>query len=70
MNECTKRHILSTAARIYDPTGFITPVVLLAKHFLQTLWALKSAWDEPPPTAICEKWEKFTERESSKMCDN
>ena len=34
----TKRQVLSTVARTFDPNGWISPVVFLAKCFLQKLW--------------------------------
>ncbi|GFW43054.1 integrase catalytic domain-containing protein [Trichonephila clavipes] len=37
----TKRDVLSTIARIYDPLGLLGPVVAKAKIFLQKLWMLK-----------------------------
>ncbi|GBN67319.1 hypothetical protein AVEN_205701-1 [Araneus ventricosus] len=41
MASCTKRDVLSVIARLYDPLGFIGPVITKAKMFLQKLWQLK-----------------------------
>ena len=43
---CTRRGILSTISSIYDPLGFIAPVVLVGKKVLQDIWQSNS-WDEP-----------------------
>ncbi|XP_026467830.1 uncharacterized protein LOC113371416 [Ctenocephalides felis] len=42
----TKRHILSTIARIWDPLGFITPVTIKFKMIMKELWLLKLDWDD------------------------
>jgi len=34
----TKRGVLSVIARIFDPLGFLSPVVLFAKHLMQSVW--------------------------------
>ena len=36
----TKRGILSAVNSLYDPMGFVCPVVLEAKKILQRLWKL------------------------------
>ncbi|KAJ8942426.1 hypothetical protein NQ318_007100 [Aromia moschata] len=56
---CSKRHILSTVARCYDPLGFLAPVTLLAKLLIKQLWILKLDWDEVPPPDIIRKWDQF-----------
>ncbi|GFQ71249.1 uncharacterized protein TNCT_434151 [Trichonephila clavata] len=38
----TKRDVLS--ARIYDPFGFLGPVISKTKIFIQQLWLLKLDW--------------------------
>ena len=43
---CTRRGILSTISPIYDPLGFIAPVVLVGKKILQDICHSK-CWDEP-----------------------
>lgn len=45
----TKRSILSTSAKIFDPLGWATPVVIMAKMFLQKLWQIKLDWGETIP---------------------
>jgi len=35
----TKRAVLSTIATVFDPIGWLTPVIITAKIFLQKLWA-------------------------------
>lgn len=55
----TKRNILSAIAQIFDPCGFLAPVIFWAKALLQLLWTLGLQWDELVPGDITEKWEKF-----------
>lgn len=38
--KCTKRNILSEIARIFDPLGFLMPLIIYAKQIMQNLWAL------------------------------
>ncbi|XP_044585979.1 uncharacterized protein LOC123266017 [Cotesia glomerata] len=42
----TKRKILSAIAQIFDPLGFLTPVVIMTKVFIQELWTVKLGWDD------------------------
>lgn len=56
---CTKRNILSELARIFDPAGYLTPVVLSNKLILQHLWSLGLKWDDTPPEDVVVKWKQF-----------
>ncbi|GFU31974.1 integrase catalytic domain-containing protein [Trichonephila clavipes] len=40
----TKKSVISTIARIFDPLGLIGPVITMAKILLQSLWQLKLDW--------------------------
>ncbi|XP_075150824.1 uncharacterized protein LOC142224932 [Haematobia irritans] len=42
----TKRTVTSDLARIFDPLGLLSPVVVRAKIFVQELWNLNLSWDE------------------------
>lgn len=55
----TKRVITSEAARVYDPQGYLTPVTIRAKLFIQELWRAKSDWDTPLAEEMQEKWRNF-----------
>ena len=55
---CTRRGILSTISSIYDPLGFIAPVVLVGKKILQDICHTNS-WDEPVDDATKSRWEKW-----------
>ena len=37
----TKRSVLSRIARIFDPMGWLAPVVVTAKIIMQSLWIFK-----------------------------
>lgn len=43
----TKRGILSMAASIYDPIGWLLPVIMMLRIMIQRLWQQKLNWDEP-----------------------
>lgn len=43
----TKRSILSDTAKLFDPIGYICPVIVKAKIFMQRLWIGKLDWDQP-----------------------
>ncbi|XP_041451687.1 uncharacterized protein LOC121405147 [Drosophila obscura] len=52
----SKRSVLSTIARFYDPLGLINPVIVRCKIFLQQLWREHLDWDESLPTALHSTW--------------
>ncbi|XP_074106315.1 uncharacterized protein LOC141532055 [Cotesia typhae] len=58
-NACTKRSILSEIAQIFDPLGFLSPLIIQAKMFMQELWLVKLSWDTPLPDNLCNKWRAF-----------
>ncbi|XP_026827648.1 uncharacterized protein LOC105278596 [Ooceraea biroi] len=58
----TKRAILSSIAKLYDPLGWVTPVVISAKIFMQRLWRHNLGWDETLPDALLHHWTTFYDR--------
>lgn len=52
----TKRGILSVVNSIFDPLGFLAPVVLEGRLILRELMSTQIGWDEPVPPKIGEKW--------------
>ncbi|XP_066602498.1 uncharacterized protein [Prorops nasuta] len=57
--ESTKRGILSSLARLFDPLGLLAPVVVRAKILLQDLWILRLDWDASLPDDILKKWHDY-----------
>jgi hypothetical protein len=55
----TKRSILSEIAKLFDPIGWVAPVIVNAKVFMQSLWKLKQGWDEILPDSIQQQWISF-----------
>lgn len=55
----TKRAVLSVIARIFDPLGFLAPVIFLAKHHMQQIWKANLTWDEPLPKELNNCWQAF-----------
>ena len=56
---CTRRGILSTVSSIFDPLGFVAPLLLDRKSILQELCRHEVGWDDPIPDDIQVKWEKW-----------
>ncbi|KAL0839095.1 hypothetical protein ABMA28_017074 [Loxostege sticticalis] len=57
--EITKRTVLCDIAKIYDPAGWLAPVVILAKGMLQKLWIHKIEWDDYLPDVLLQEWLTF-----------
>ncbi|XP_063994400.1 uncharacterized protein LOC135171756 [Diachasmimorpha longicaudata] len=57
----TKRVLLSEIAQIFDPLGFIAPVIVRGKILIQELWLLKLAWDDQLPLGYVRRWKEFRE---------
>ena len=55
----TRRGVLSTVSSIYDPMGFVAPLLLKGKRILQELCREGVDWDDPVPENIRARWEKW-----------
>lgn len=55
----TKTTVLSEIASIYDPLGWIGPVVLAGKLIMKEVWLHKIDWKEELPDDIKERWIAF-----------
>ena len=42
----TKHKVLSLVSSIYDPLGWVSPLTVCGKMFMQTLWKEKMGWDQ------------------------
>ncbi|XP_071652615.1 uncharacterized protein [Temnothorax longispinosus] len=58
----SKRSILSAIAKLYDPLGWVTPVTITAKIFMQHLWRARIAWDDAIPETLLPKWRELYSR--------
>ncbi|XP_071581338.1 uncharacterized protein [Temnothorax nylanderi] len=52
----TKRSVLSFIAKLYDPLGWASPIVIAAKMLMQELWLRKIDWDAPIPDDLLHQW--------------
>ncbi|XP_058445759.1 uncharacterized protein LOC131426960 [Malaya genurostris] len=58
-NQNTKRKLLSDSARLFDPLGWISPVIVRIKILFQSLWLTDLSWDDPLPVAIDDEWNRI-----------
>ncbi|GFT90024.1 integrase catalytic domain-containing protein [Nephila pilipes] len=56
----TKRFILQTAGKMYDPLGLITPFTVRLKFLLQKLWLMKLQWDAELPSDLNDEWSQWS----------
>ncbi|GFX86597.1 integrase catalytic domain-containing protein [Trichonephila clavipes] len=64
----TKRMVLSTIARIFDPLGLLGPIITWAKIFMQRLWLLELGWSDELPFKEQKEWRRFID--SLKVVNN
>ena len=55
----TRRGILSVVSSMYDPLGFVAPIILPAKSQLQSLCKQKYGWDEEISDADSIVWQDW-----------
>ncbi|XP_076659884.1 uncharacterized protein LOC143363167 [Halictus rubicundus] len=52
----TKRMVLSDAAKLFDPVGWLAPVLVSAKILMQNLWLRGIGWDDLLPSELASCW--------------
>lgn len=55
----SKRSLLKTAARIFDPLGVLAPFTVTAKILFQQLWMRQVSWDAELPTDVAMLWKAW-----------
>ena len=55
-NKCTKRNILAKIAGIYDPLGFLSPIIIKLKVIFQKICEGKGGWDDNVDKNIKNEW--------------
>ena len=55
----TKRSVLSRIARLFDPMGWLAPIVIPAKIIMQSLCLIKVGWDDELPLDISNRWQTW-----------
>ena len=52
----TKREIFSEVAKLFDPIGWFAPITIKCKMWIQRLWTLGLAWDQPIPAELASEF--------------
>ena len=55
----TKRGILKTTSKLFDPLGHLVPFLLRPKVIIQTLWRTGCEWDEIVNENVQKHWNKW-----------
>lgn len=61
-SKITKRSVLSAVARLFDPLGWLAPIIVASKIFFQKLWSLNGEWDDALPEDLCTEWKSFMQQ--------
>uniref|UniRef100_A0A0N4WP43 RNase H domain-containing protein n=1 Tax=Haemonchus placei TaxID=6290 RepID=A0A0N4WP43_HAEPC len=56
---CTKRSVSEQVAAVYDPHGWLTPLTLKGKQFLQQLWKNGYDWDTNLSIDHQQQWDEI-----------
>ncbi|XP_046808485.1 uncharacterized protein LOC111690866 [Lucilia cuprina] len=58
-NSVTKRSVLSEIAKLFDPAGWFSPKVIVAKIIMQQIWKDETNWDEELKPSTLQQWHDF-----------
>lgn len=58
----TKTSVLSDIAKAFDPLGFLGPVIITAKMFLQKLWLSGISWADELPLELSLDWSSYRDQ--------
>lgn len=58
----TKRAVLSSIAKIYDPLGAVVPITFWEKCFMQRLWKEGYEFDSPLSSELASAWALFASK--------
>jgi len=58
----TRRGMLSSISSVFDPLGFLAPVIMIPKLMLQELCRQKAAWDEELLEDAHVKWQTWLQK--------
>ena len=59
METITKRSVLSLTAKLFDPLGWLAPVIVSAKIAFQSTWLQSLDWDTPLDEVSSRRWLDF-----------
>lgn len=62
LTNSTKRDLLSVIAKIFDPLGLLSPLVITMKMLLQRMWLDKLSWDEPLSPELSAPWQAIVRK--------
>ena len=54
-NANTKRGFLKNLASLFDPLGFVLPVIIIGRILFQKMWLLGAGWDDPLLPDLCSE---------------
>uniref|UniRef100_A0A1I7T407 Integrase catalytic domain-containing protein n=1 Tax=Caenorhabditis tropicalis TaxID=1561998 RepID=A0A1I7T407_9PELO len=55
----TKKQIVSFAAKNYDPSGMVSPIIVKLKLLISKLWKLELKWNDKLPQVLMPLWEEI-----------
>ncbi|KAK7605302.1 hypothetical protein V9T40_007160 [Parthenolecanium corni] len=55
-DKITKRIALKEMATVYDPLGWVSPVILMARLFIRKVWRLDYTWEKALTDELAEEW--------------
>lgn len=55
----TKRAVISIIAKLFDPAGWLAPIVVVAKIIMQRVWVDKTGWDDQLVDETLNLWKQF-----------